>query len=128
MASEHPTFTRFMQAAKLLKGLSDQADIARAIDVLDQHITNWKKRGLPKPKIMDLAEWLGCDPYWLRDGYGEMKPMSYTMTRQQTIVLKAMENMDPRDQDKMVKISDTFAEPEGNGGEKPHKPTSAATQ
>jgi hypothetical protein len=113
-----PTFQRFMDAAQLLKGLSDQAEIARQLNVLDQHLTNWKKRGLPKPKIMDLADWLGCDPYWLRDGIGEMKPIRYSdLKPKQMVVLKAMEKMSDDDQSTIVKISNTLAKPNGENGD-----------
>lgn len=113
---EHPTYSRLLQAAAELKGLKTAAEIARGIGVLDQHMTNWKSRGVPKNSIMDIAEWLGCNPYWLRDGKGSMRITSYGLTRQQTVVLTAMEKMPGDDQDRLVKISNTFAESDDENG------------
>lgn len=111
-----PTYTRLLEAAEELKGLKSPADIARGLGVLDQHLTNWKSRGIPKSSVMDIAEWLGCNPYWLRDGKGQMRGVVYGLSRQQTAVVTAMQKMPEANQDQMVKISYTYVEPEGNGG------------
>jgi hypothetical protein len=117
----HPSFERFMLAATALRGITDQAEIARQINVLDQHMTNWKKRGLPKPKIMDLAAWAGCDPYWLRDGTGAMLTSPVYMTAEIEQVVQKMVAMEPQQQyqvKQMVDILTTTAsnEVEPNGG------------
>lgn len=111
-----PTYTRLLEAAEELKGLKSPADIARGLGVLDQHLTNWKSRGIPKSSVMDIAEWLGCNPYWLRDGKGQMRGVVYGLSRQQTAVVTAMQKMPEDNQDQMVKISYTYVEPEDNGG------------
>jgi hypothetical protein len=123
MSTSHPSFERFMLAAKTLKGISDQAEIARQINVLDQHMTNWKKRGLPRPKIMDLAAWAGCDPYWLRDGEGSMLTSHVYMTHEIEEVVQRMAAMEPQQQYQVKQMVDILTasasndvEPNGDKG------------
>ncbi len=61
-----------MSAAKELRNIPDEASLARFLDVTDQVVHNWKKRGLPKREIMNLAEKMGCSSYWLLKGEGSM--------------------------------------------------------
>lgn len=49
------------------------ADIARLVDVSEQTLTNWKKRGIPSGSIFDLSDKFDCNPRWLATGKGEMK-------------------------------------------------------
>lgn len=65
-------FERLMSAAKILRKWESQAELARQFSVDEQVITNWKSRGLPRQRILELARKIGCNPFWLEDGQGEM--------------------------------------------------------
>lgn len=54
-----------------------QADLARALGVLPQHLTNWRKRGIPADRCPDIerATGLRCEDlrpelHWNRDAAG----------------------------------------------------------
>lgn len=56
-----------------------QADLARALRVLPQHLTNWRKRGIPAERCPDIerATGLRCeeqrpDLQWNRDDDGNV--------------------------------------------------------
>ena len=66
------SYERMMEAAEKLHGLTQQAEVGRLIDQYDQIMTNWKTRGIPNKELLNIAEKLGCDPFWLRDGVGSM--------------------------------------------------------
>jgi len=65
-------YNRLLNAAKELKKLHTPSDIAKYIGEYDQMMTNWKARGIPKGKVIDIANKIGCNPIWLRDGIGMM--------------------------------------------------------
>lgn len=71
-------YERMMEAAKKLHELTNPADVARLIGQYDQMMTNWKARGIPSKEILNVAKLLGCDPFWLRDGDGEMTTLKLT--------------------------------------------------
>jgi hypothetical protein len=71
-------FDRLMQAARVLKQWDTQAEVARKLAVDDQIMTNWKARGVPKQRIIEIARKIGCNPFWLEDGEGEMLMYSKT--------------------------------------------------
>ena len=66
------TYTRLLEAAKILKQAERAAAVARLLNISEQVLTNWKTRGIPAEKITIIAKTLGCRPYWLEDGEGEM--------------------------------------------------------
>ncbi len=47
------------------------ADLARVLNQSDQVINNWRSRGIPAYKLMDVAQLVKTDPYWIRDGGGD---------------------------------------------------------
>lgn len=63
-----PDAKRLLDAARELRGLESFADVARLIGESDQTLTNWKRRGVPKNKILSISEKLGCRPQWLDTG------------------------------------------------------------
>lgn len=63
----HDTFKRLMEAA----GDVSQADLARRIGESEQTLTNWKTRGVPRSKSIQLASILGVTPTWLETGRTE---------------------------------------------------------
>lgn len=61
---------RLLDAARQNKKANTWAELARLLRVSDQVLTNWKERGIPRARIMDIAKVIDCDPYWIRDGHG----------------------------------------------------------
>lgn len=68
-----PTFDRLMLAAKELKKKHSPSEVGRLIGESEQTISNWRSRGVPKAKHVDIARTLGCDPEWFATGSGEMR-------------------------------------------------------
>lgn len=69
--------------------------------------------------IVKVAQICGVNSFWLDSGDGEMVIEYLPQTNQQKQVLIAMQKMRPYDEDAMVKISNSLAEPtQGNGTEK----------
>lgn len=70
-------FKRLEIAAREICGLEKSSQIARHLfghddSQRDQKLNNWKSRGIPRGEVLDVAKKLGCNPYWLRDGEGNM--------------------------------------------------------
>ena len=65
-------YERLLIAAKKLKNLDGPAAVARFLNESEQLLNNWKRRGIPRAEIMDIADKIGCDCHWLRDGTGTM--------------------------------------------------------
>lgn len=93
MNSGHPTFTRLMQVAEK-HGINTQAALARELNVLEQHITNWKKRGVPNNVIIDLSDLWGFRAKYVKDGDGEMRInlLNY-LSKDEVILLEAREKL-----------------------------------
>jgi len=66
-----------MEAAEKLHGLKTHVDVGKLIGQYDQMLTNWKARGIPSKEVLNIAKALGCNPYWLRDGAGDMVPTGH---------------------------------------------------
>ena len=101
-------YDRLIQAARTLRQLVTPAEIARYLGIYDQMMTNWKARGIPKAEILDIAEKIGCNPYWLRDGKGEMA--DYIADPKTRAVLQAMQQMPEYKKDMLVTASNSLAE------------------
>lgn len=63
-----PDAKRLLDAARDLKHLKSFADIGRLLGESDQTMTNWKRRGVPKEKTVDICLKIGCRPEWLETG------------------------------------------------------------
>lgn len=85
-------YARMMEAAKKLHGLNTQAEVGKLIGQYDQMLTNWKTRGIPNKEVLDIARAIGCNPYWLRDGTGNMELLNSHK------VMEPAANYAPRDQ------------------------------
>lgn len=68
----HIQMTRLYEAAKLLKGLNSQSEIARALNMSSQTVNNWEARGISKPGMLAAQAVFGCSANWLDTGEGEM--------------------------------------------------------
>lgn len=72
MNAKNTTFERLLIAAKTIKGIENQAELARELNVLEQNITNWKSRGVPKNIILHLSEKWKIRASWFTSGIGNM--------------------------------------------------------
>lgn len=68
----HIQMTRLYEAAKQLKGLGTQADIARALNMSSQTINNWEARGISRGGLVAAQAAIGCSVTWLDTGEGPM--------------------------------------------------------
>lgn len=71
---------RLLDAAIKNKALQVRnfADLARVIGESEQTLTNWKRRGIPRAKILPLSVVVGCDPLWLQ--FGDDRPYKIETT------------------------------------------------
>lgn len=74
----HIQMERLYQAAKLLKGVSGQSDLARALNASPQTINNWEERGISKQGMVKAQEVIGCSVTWIETGKGPMQVSSGT--------------------------------------------------
>ncbi len=66
-------FGRLLIAARAKhREIRTPADVARHLDISQQKLTNWKKRGLPAKIIDYLADEFSCQYKWLKTGEGNM--------------------------------------------------------
>ena len=101
-------YDRLILAATALRGMESPAEIARYLGVYDQIMTNWKARGIPRAEILDIADKLGCNPFWLRDNKGGM--VDYNADAKIKAVVMAMQNMSDYKKDVLVSTSAALTE------------------
>ncbi|KQQ93647.1 S24 family peptidase [Massilia sp. Leaf139] len=63
---------RLYHAAKELKGIKTQAELARALNQSSQTVKNWESRGMSKAGLVKAQADIGCSATWLETGEGEM--------------------------------------------------------
>jgi transcriptional regulator with XRE-family HTH domain len=68
----HEQMKRLYEAARTLRGISGQSDVARALNASPQTINNWEARGMSKSGMIKAQTTFGCSAAWLESGYGEM--------------------------------------------------------
>lgn len=122
---EHESYTRLRKVMATLKIEMSDAELARKFNLLDQHIRNWKVRGVPKDYLIDLADEWSFRIKYVRDGTGEMfDPLRPYKNSPEAQVVLAMQHMDEATKYQVVKISDSLAEPEPKpNGHNPPKAT-----
>ncbi|CBJ38301.1 putative phage repressor [Ralstonia solanacearum CMR15] len=64
----HTTMVRLYEAARELKGLETQAEVARALNFSQQRVKNWEARGMSKGGMLRAQEIFGCSATWLETG------------------------------------------------------------
>ena len=72
MFSMHEQMKRLYEAAKVLKRIYGQSELARAINASPQTIHNWQERGISKQGMLKAQEVIGCSALWLETGSGPM--------------------------------------------------------
>ena len=78
IACMHETMTRLYQAAKELKGITGQSELARAINASPQTIKNWESRGVSKEGMLEAEKMIGCSALWIKNGDGGMLAVAET--------------------------------------------------
>lgn len=68
----HKQAMRLYEAAKKLKGVYQQTEVARLLDTSSQVIKNWEARGISKGGILAAQTAIGCRAEWLEHGTGQM--------------------------------------------------------
>lgn len=69
----HPSAARLLQATKSLHGIEKPSDIANALNIPKQHVTNWKKRGVSKEGALAAQAILGISATYLLEGTGQVE-------------------------------------------------------
>ena len=70
----HETMTRHYQAARELKNIDGQSELARYLNVSPQVLKNWETRSISSKGLIQAAKALEIDVRWLETGVGEMHP------------------------------------------------------
>lgn len=70
----HPQMERLYRAAKELKKIGSQAELARALNQSSQTVNNWEARGISKAGLVKAQAEIGCSAMWLVTGEGAMVP------------------------------------------------------
>jgi len=66
------TYDRLIKAADELRKLTFPAEIARALNISEQTLGNWKRRGIPDNMMLHVSKCIGCNPFWLSENWGNM--------------------------------------------------------
>lgn len=72
IARMHIQMERLYQAARELKGIKTQAELARALNQSSQTVKNWESRGMSKAGMLKAQADIGCSATWLETGLGSM--------------------------------------------------------
>lgn len=71
--NDETQFGRLMIAANAKHSfIETPADLARHLEVDQQLLYNWSKRGIPAKEIDPLSDKFECNPRWLKNKIGEM--------------------------------------------------------
>lgn len=74
IVSMHIQMERLYRAAKELKGISSQAELARVLNQSSQTVNNWESRGISKAGLVKAQAEIGCSAMWLATGEGPIVP------------------------------------------------------
>jgi SOS-response transcriptional repressor LexA len=72
MFSMQKSADRLYQAAKLMRKIEGQSNLAKLLGQSPQVIKNWESRGVSKAGAIIAQKLIGCDSNWLLSGTGEM--------------------------------------------------------
>lgn len=68
----HPQMERLYLAARELKKIQGQSELARTLNTSPQTIHNWESRGVSKQGLLLAQRIFGCSASWLESGKGSM--------------------------------------------------------
>lgn len=68
----HPQMERLYLAARELRKVQGQSELARTLNTSSQTIHNWESRGVSKQGMLLAQRIVGCSASWLETGKGQM--------------------------------------------------------
>lgn len=68
----HKQMKRLYEAARELKGITGQSELARALNASPQTVKNWESRGVSRQGMLDAQRAMGCSALWIETGTGSM--------------------------------------------------------
>ena len=66
----NPQMTRLYDAAREIKGIRGQSDLARELNTSPQTVNNWEARGISKKGLLHIQSVLGISASWIDTGEG----------------------------------------------------------
>lgn len=114
-----PDMQRFYEAAMKHTNAKSWADIGRLINESDQTVTNWKRRGIPESKLLDVATAVKANPYWIRDGGDLTMTNIYAIDKDLSDLLRVAEPL-PKNYKRFliqesVALAELVSKPKPNG-------------
>lgn len=91
----HETMTRLYQAARELKNIDGQSELARYLNVSPQVLKNWETRSISSKGLIQAAKALEIDVRWLETGVGEMHPRPIEANARPAPPLRLWSSNDP---------------------------------
>ncbi|MDR3386842.1 MAG: S24 family peptidase [Rudaea sp.] len=68
IARMHATMERLYEAARLLHKIEGPAQLAKFLNISEQLVNNWQRRGVSKGGMLDAQKKVGCSATWLETG------------------------------------------------------------
>jgi DNA-binding transcriptional regulator YiaG len=72
IARMHATMERLYEAARLLHKIEGPAQLAKFLNISEQLVNNWQRRGISKGGMLDAQKYIGCSATWLETGVPPM--------------------------------------------------------
>ena len=104
----HEQMKRLYEAAKVLKRIYGQSELARAVNASPQTIHNWQQRGISKQGMLKAQEIIGCSALWLETGSG---PMSLNVLCHSSQLFSKTNQIPLIRPDQALKVSASVASP-----------------
>lgn len=104
----HEQMKRLYEAARVLKRIHGQSELARAINASPQTIHNWQERGISKQGMLKAQEVIGCSALWLETGSG---PMSLNVLCNSSQLFSKTSQIPLIRPDQALKVNSTAAAP-----------------
>jgi hypothetical protein len=108
----HIQMTRLYEAARELKGITGQSDLARALNASPQAINNWEARGMSSQGMVGAQAALGCSATWLASGEGQMVAHHIESKSNAPMDLTNITYLERVDHDEMALLSEYRAKSE----------------
>lgn len=83
LACMHESAERLYQAAKILKKIEGQSNVARVLGESPQTVKNWEKRGVSADGAISAERAIGCRASWIKSGAGDMRHADAAATNPQ---------------------------------------------
>jgi hypothetical protein len=88
-----PRYRRLLIAAYELKGMVKASEVARLLIESDQTMYNWSTRGVPDKELLRLSRAIGCNPFWLETGEGDMEISIPGISKEAIELARAFDNL-----------------------------------